>query len=302
MKTMSGSEGIRAQLRECVYRHVVDNYQFGFLHHSIYIILKDDPALADRLCQEFNIDRKNRLERDLELLDSLNLYWIREEKTPFDHAANLANDLASNFGLSGNGQEDNNSEVKKMENIEKVIFGACTLTGIFIAVYGLNNLSKKQGRREEEARMARSMISGELSTTGETKYTGSVDNRLIHTPIRAELCLIVAAKEVSNRASEESLSVEEVRHLLENSPYFRCTTFTEAKESENGIAYSDDPILPDSSREVYVRIEIDRGGRELIDKKFPYIVSTNIPEDAVCTIKKIGCLKDLTGLEKFETV
>ena len=179
--------------------------------------------------------------------------------------------------------------------------GAFTLIGISTAIYSLNKSNKNQEIKREEARIARANLSRETSTA-ERQYAKVGGNKDALTPIRAELCLVVTAKEVSSRTAGQQLSIEEVRRLLENSPYFRCTSLREAKESENRMAYTDDPILPDSSREVYIRIEIDRGGRELINKKFPYIVSTNIPKDAICTIERIECLKDLTGLEKFETV
>lgn len=297
---MLDPEQVKAQLKERVYRHI-EAYPSGFLHHSIYIILENDPALAIRVCQEFGIDRSNNLRSDLALLKRWNLYGSRGEETILDQVAVFANDITSNLGLSGNPQESNNTEKEKMENIEKVIFGACTVIGIFTAIYGLNNLNKSQERKKEDARIARAKLSEETLKKG-TEYTRAGDNQYSRIPTRAELCLVVAAKEVSSRTVGQGLSIEDVKYLLENSPYFRCTSLTEAKESENKLIYADDPILPDSLREVYIRIEIDRGGRELIDKKFPYIVSTNIPKDAICTIKKMECLKDLTGLEKFETV
>ncbi|MEO0644656.1 MAG: hypothetical protein AAFZ17_00660 [Cyanobacteria bacterium J06650_10] len=277
-----------------VYERVC-SYQKGLLHHSIYILLENDIEQANRLCQNLEINAKSSIQEDFKIIERL-VYDAGIQS----HRRNALDEVAD-FVRSLDDSPNNDSEEIRMENTYKIIFGACGLIGIFAIVY---NLNKGKKRKEEAARAAREKLTVEpFSRESDRNVASKKDNvRVLPPPIVSELCLVVTAKEVSGKKVGQKLSVEDVRYLLNNSPYFRCTGPREAREDEAKLTYSDEPILPNSLKDVYIRIEIDRGAHTLIGQKFPYIVSKNIPQDAICTIQQLSSLKDLTGLENFETV
>jgi hypothetical protein len=43
-------------------------------------------------------------------------------------------------------------------------------------------------------------------------------------------------------------------------------------------------------------------GRNMIDKKIPYYLKTNLPLQSQCTVKKLACLENLSGLQKFNRI
>ncbi|MFN6198129.1 MAG: hypothetical protein ACK4YS_05960 [Aphanizomenon sp.] len=125
-------------------------------------------------------------------------------------------------------------------------------------------------------------------------------------PIPADLCLVVpasiASNFISNFINRSNLRIEEVTYLIDNAYYFLCTTVkVPDSKNEEYLKTTDETILPDSRREVYIRININDGGN-MIDKKIPYYLKTNLPLQAQCVIKQLACLKNLSGLEKFNRV
>lgn len=120
-------------------------------------------------------------------------------------------------------------------------------------------------------------------------------------PIPADLCLIVPASIASNFKNGSNLSVDELTHLIDSTSYFLCTHVKAADSNEQLLEMTDENILHDSKREVYIRINIDNG-RNLIDKKITYYLKTNLPINAQCIVKQLACLRNLSGLEKFNRV
>ncbi|MDB9523530.1 hypothetical protein PN480_16485 [Dolichospermum circinale CS-1225] len=120
-------------------------------------------------------------------------------------------------------------------------------------------------------------------------------------PIPADLCLIVPASIATNFISRSNLKIDELTYLIDNASYFLCTTVKVADSNEQNLEITDENISPDSIREVYIRININ-DGRNMIDKKIPYYLKTNLPLQAQCTVKKLACLENLSGLEKFNRI
>ncbi|MEB3149950.1 MAG: hypothetical protein VKL60_13115 [Sphaerospermopsis sp.] len=121
------------------------------------------------------------------------------------------------------------------------------------------------------------------------------------TPIPADLCLIVPASIVSNFINSSTLKVEEVKYLIDNASYFLCTTVKVADSNEEYLKITDETIPPDSRRDVYIRIKIN-DGHNMIDQTMRYYLKDNLPIQADCTVKKIACLKNPSGLEKFNRI
>lgn len=120
-------------------------------------------------------------------------------------------------------------------------------------------------------------------------------------PISASLCLVVPASIASNFINRSTLKIDELTYLIDNASYFLCTTVEVADSNEQNLEITDENISPDSRREVYIRINMN-DGRNMIDKKIPYYLKTNLPLQAQCTVKKLACLENLSGLEKFNRI
>ncbi|MGB8686903.1 MAG: hypothetical protein WCD53_06155 [Microcoleus sp.] len=120
-------------------------------------------------------------------------------------------------------------------------------------------------------------------------------------PIPADLCLVIPASIASNFINRSNLKVDELTYLIDNASYFLCTTVKVADSNEQYLKITDESIQLDSRREVYIRININ-DGRNLIDKKIPYYLKTNLPLQAQCIVKKLACLENLSGLENFNRV
>jgi hypothetical protein len=116
----------------------------------------------------------------------------------------------------------------------------------------------------------------------------------------AELCLVILAS-IANGV-RYVLSRDELITLISNASYFLCTDFDTANRNQEKLNMAEDEeILPNSNREVYIRIKIDNGGN-MIGQKMPYSLKTNLPENVQGTVEKRACLRDFSGLENFNRV
>jgi len=120
-------------------------------------------------------------------------------------------------------------------------------------------------------------------------------------PIPADLCLIVPASVASNFSPESKLTHVDLIHLIDNASYFLCTQVETTDSNEQNLEITAENIPSDSRREVYMRININ-DGRNIIEQKIPYYLKTHLPNQAHCIVKKLACLKNLSGLDKFNRV
>lgn len=120
-------------------------------------------------------------------------------------------------------------------------------------------------------------------------------------PIPADLCLVVPASIASNFINRSNLKVDELTYLIDNASYFLCTTVKVADSNEQNLETTDENISSDSIREVYIRININ-DGRKMIDQTMRYSLKTNLPIQSQCIIKQLACLKNLSGLQKFNRI
>ena len=119
--------------------------------------------------------------------------------------------------------------------------------------------------------------------------------------IPADLCLVVPASIASNFINCSNLKVDELRNLIDNASYFLCTSVKVADANEQNLEITDDNISSDSIREVYIRININ-DGRNMINQDVRFSLKNNLPIQADCTVKKLACLGNLSGLEKFNRI
>lgn len=119
--------------------------------------------------------------------------------------------------------------------------------------------------------------------------------------IPADLCLVVPASIASNFINCLNLKVDDLRNLIDNASYFLCTSVKVADSNEQNLEITDDNISSDSRREVYIRININ-DGRNMINQDVRYSLRNNLPIQADCTVKKLACLGNLSGLEKFNRI
>jgi hypothetical protein len=116
----------------------------------------------------------------------------------------------------------------------------------------------------------------------------------------AKLCLVVLASIASG--VKGVLSRDELITLISNASYFLCTDSDTANRNQEKLNMAEDEeIIANSNRQVYIRIKIDNGGN-MIGQKMPYSLKTNLPENVQGTIEKIACLRDFSGLEKFNRI
>ena len=119
--------------------------------------------------------------------------------------------------------------------------------------------------------------------------------------IPADLCLVVPVSIASNFINRSNLKVDELIYLIDNASYFLCTSVKVADANEQNLEITDDNISSDSIREVYIRININ-DGRNMINQDVRFSLKNNLPIQADCTVKKLACLGNLSGLEKFNRI
>jgi hypothetical protein len=240
----------------------------GLLYKTIQIIVDEEQSLAQtqttEICNFFGIKPNADKEEDKRIIDDL-LDEILIKSIVKEPAKFAVNNL---FTFQGDNME--------------WIFVAAAFTFVGLFYY-------KQTRDKKEQKKIKPTIAA------------TQEKPIYQSPIPADLCLIVPASIVNNFVNSSNLKVKDVKYLIDNASYFLCTTVKVADSNEQYLKITNDAILPDSRREVYIRININ-DGRNLIDKKIPYYLKTNLPLQAQCTVKKLACLENLSGLEKFNRI
>jgi hypothetical protein len=246
----------------------INGVKTGLLYKTIQIIVDEDQSLTktetSKICACFGIEPNANKEEDKKNIDG------------------LLDEILINPIVRGSAKLTISGFIKG-DNMEWIFVAAAfTFVGLFFY---------KETRDKKQQQKINPNIAIE-----ETK-----EKPILQPPIPADLCLIVRASIASNFINRSNLRIEEVTYLIDNAYYFLCTTFKVAESNEQNLEITDDTISPDSRREVYIRININ-DGRNMIDKKIPYYLKTNLPLQAQCTVKKIACLDNLSGLEKFNRI
>lgn len=119
--------------------------------------------------------------------------------------------------------------------------------------------------------------------------------------ITVGLCLIVPAGLVSNLTPPQSLTREEICHLIDNCAYFRCLPSKDLDSLEQDLQRTSEPILPDSERDVYIRIQIE-DGENMIDNPSCYGLKKRLPQTGTGELQERLLLANLSGRQHFNRI
>ncbi|NET44292.1 hypothetical protein [Okeania sp. SIO2B3] len=273
------------QVLKEVHPHV-QGQKRGVLYTVITIIHREDKEKTQTICRCLGINENDHKKQDLKKLDKILIEKIENYHPIVSKNKGFRQQLGDNVkkmkAKIGIKTGDN-----EMIETKWIIIGASMLVGVGVCIKYLDDVKQeKQGR---ERRLAQSERQQQYSPPPP--------------PIPASLCLVVPARIASTLETNSGLlNASFVADILEDTVYFLSTTPKKANSSEQYLKLTDEEILPDSQREVYIRINVSEGGRNLIDKTTRYGLKSNLPDNAKFTLEKLACLKDLSGLEKFNRV
>ena len=279
---------IYEQVLNEVYPHVQGQGR-GVLYTAILIIHREDEEETEKICKNLDIKPDAFIREDLKKLDKLLIESIENYHPSLSKGKGILPLLRDGVKeiekIRGKKGAD-----KMVVETKWIIIGACILVGVGVCIAYLQYVEEEQQKqREREKRSAQNRRPQQYSPPPP--------------PIPASLCLVVPAKIASTlNTNSRLLNASSVRDILENTIYFTCTTAAEADSYEQDLEFTEEAILPDSQREVYLRIDIDDVDPNLFDKTTRYGLKSNLPDNAQFTLKRLVCLQDLSGLEKFNRV
>jgi hypothetical protein len=260
-------------------RPQIQGLKRGILYKTIQILLDEETSETQEktqsICEYLGIKPNDSQVADEKIVRNLvDAVFINRQtlikNTPGKELIGNLSKVVNNFS--------NDNE----ENMNWIIVTACTLVG---AIYCKQYLSKNQHQKVKHKQNIE-------------KVKQQV---VIIDPIPADLCLVVPAFIASNFKNGSKLTVDELIDLIDNASYFLCTTLKNTELHEKNLEITEDFILHNSKREVYIKINI-YDGNNLIDQKITYYLKSNLPRHTLYTIKQLVCLKSLSGLEKFNRV
>jgi hypothetical protein len=261
----------------------------GILYNLIKMILREEdsaiPQDTLKTCEYFSITNSSSIEDDYKTIDSFILQNVEDFYPPLVdfHAGELRSKAEFIYGLK---QYFNQSSEIGEKEMEWLVFGAISLTGIYLA-------QRLISKEKEELQVDREQSVGLLD----------IENIPISTtPVIAILCMIVPARIASNFKREKTLVHSDIEYLLDNSSYFLCVDINDVIRYEQNLKeLTNEEIAPDSQKEVYIRVNITNGGN-LIGKKSCFGLKNNLSVAGNFCIKKVFLLEDLSGLEQFNRV
>jgi|LakMenEpi03Aug12_release.lakeMendotaPanAssembly.Ray.scaffolds.fasta_scaffold175135_2 hypothetical protein len=269
----------------------VQEFEFGILYKTIQTVLGEEqpPEKIQEIFKNYRIKPDNLLNDDFEIslkiiFDSHLILW----------------QLLIPLYVYENAKE-------KIDSLQSFVIRFLTPIAEKIPIPNINIKEKKM----ELIFAAAIIIAAPLLVWKVYLDPKAKQNTIIEEPIQkptlpssspgsAELCLIIPAS-IANGV-KNVLSSDDLITLIYHASYFLCTDFDTANRNQKELNMAEtEEILPNSNREVYIRIKIDNGGN-MIGQKMPYSLKINLPENVQVTVEKLACLRDLSGLEKFNRV
>jgi hypothetical protein len=246
------------------------NLKTGRLYKTIQIIVGEEkspsPEQTKEICDHFGIESDSSIEEDKRIIDNL-LDVIFAGNLFFRESAKAVNKNATFLSNCVGG------------NMEW-IFIATGLTLVGGIIY--NQLSSKQ--KDEKSQ--------------ESELKEEKQELSYQSPLAVDLCLVIPASIASNLKPGSTLNFDQLIKIIDSASYFLCTTDANSTVKLNT---TDEVPLSDSMREFHIKIRIN-DGRNLIDKKRRYYLKENLREDVQGIIEELMCLRDLSGLEKFNRI
>ena len=282
---------IYEQVLEEVYPHVKTQGR-GVLYKVIQIIHREEQSKSQeetqKICDYLDVKPNANKKEDLKKIDMFLIESTENYHPSLSKGKDILQLLRDGVTEIGTRIGRTTGAYEMAETTKWIILVACILVVLFFSVYKHLDHKEQQKQRERQKRSAQNRSQQQYSPPP---------------PTPASLCLVVPAKIASTlNTNSRLLNASSVREILENTIYFLCATAAEANSYEQDLEFTEEAILPDSQREVYLRIDINDGGRNLLNKTTRYGLKSNLPDKAQFTLQRRVCLQDLSGLEKFNRV
>jgi hypothetical protein len=277
-----------------VFRHVypqVKDLRQGILYKTIKIILGEETIQTrektPRICNYIGITATSSIEDDYRIVNELvNSVFINRVEKIHEVGPQIFSDFIeftkpfiqqirnfiSRFFLKVFLKQDDINEEEKMKWI---VIAACALVGLYFCIQYLN----RNKQRGEEHLQSQSILLLEP----------------------ADLCLVVLASIASAFKDHSELTMDELKYLIGKSSYFLCTTVDDADLIEENLDITDEYISSDSNREVFIRVNLDKGSN-LVGERTPYALKEKLQPNTTCVITQMACLDSLSGLESLNLV
>jgi hypothetical protein len=247
----------------------------GIFYKVIQILCKEDKKYALEIYDDFGITSSASPDQDVQIISTLIETSFLDTQFENLFRRNFQQDILKNTNeLDGN---------EKMEIIKFILVG-CFL--LYVAYRFAPELDKKRSKTKvKEKRKG-------VSSPQPDSYK-SID---------AYLCLVVLSKRVINVRKNDVLDKENLSKLIDGASHLLCVKSEDVYESEQFLNVDEDNvILPDSNREVYIRIKVN-DGQKLIGETFPYYLQSNLSLKSKGIVEEIFCLKNLSGLQAFNRI
>ncbi|NMG60531.1 hypothetical protein E1H12_18925 [Geitlerinema sp. P-1104] len=167
--------------------------------------------------------------------------------------------------------------------------------------------SQKKDDRSNQKNYQNPSKDSDYNYSRDSKQSSGSSNSINRQPIyvqqriTAELCLIVPARLVSNLTPPQTLTREQICELIDNCAYFRCLPSKDLGSLEQDLQPTSEPILHDSERDVYIRIQI-KDGENMIHNSSCYGLKKRLPQTGTCELQERLLLANLSGRQHFNRI
>lgn len=285
-------------------RSQIEDKEKGVLCRVIHIILDPEELQAQYICKRFQI-YTNELDDDLSIsLDIIGIFTSspndeREFKNNLFDTIKEGVKEGMKEGMKGikNITNSINSNLQtKDTNLFQIVVIGCVIVGTFACLKYLEKTQQKSRvKKDRKSQASDSSLQNQPLDSSPPKQRD---------PRPVALCLIVPASVVGNVRENQQINISNIETLIDNSSYFLCTSPQDANAIQERLEITRENITSVSEqREIYIRINIT-DGEEMIGKKVPYSLKTNLPSEGQNIVEQLACLKYLSvsGLEKFNRV
>jgi hypothetical protein len=272
----------------------IQRLERGLLYKIIQIILEEEQFPSQektrKVCNQFGIETNACREEDnnkvFEILEGIQITSIEEIPIiKFIEEMPIIKEIPGiTFILDFFKSMTPRSQplfINEEERMEWFVVAACVIIGAFFGRQCLKSTQQEGVQRQ--------------------KADATKSPSLSPPPIPAALCLIIPARMASVLQIGSCLCASDVEDLIDQASYFLCTEAGTTQFYEQRLELTDEEILPDSQREVYIRFNFSNG-QDLIDQKTRYALKVHLPANANFVIKKRACLKSLSKVEAFNRI
>ncbi|MBD2497986.1 hypothetical protein [Nostoc sp. FACHB-280] len=290
--------------RQCyqIYEEVYDDIKdedSGILYKVIKKIVntkENHNEILETICNNCNIRENADLEDDIDSLGDIVVLFLSKPDRKTRHS--FINTIKTQVNVV------RKSVVSRIEDkdmkLYQVVVGACILVGFyFVAEYTNSTKNRASSNRNKKTKET-----GRTSTSYQKQDEQSINihERQSKLEQKVALCLVVPAFIVAELRENDLINGSEIEKLIDNASYFLCKTVVDADSVQQPLQPINENLAHIGERTpAYIKIYIDRG-QEMIDKKVPYSLKSNLPLNCQGTVEQLVYLRNLSGLEAFNRV